>query len=101
SPGDQRSVTIHVAIPVRAGGRVVGAAQASQSTYRILEDLRRVRLVFFQVFLASIALAVVLSLVLGTTISRPIRRLRAEAATLVDRRGRLRGTFSGSSHHDE
>lgn len=101
SPGDQRSLTLHVAIPVRVGERVVGAAHASQSTYRILEDLRRIRLVFFEVFLASIALAVALSLVLGTTISRPIRRLRAEAATLVDRRGRLRGTFSGSSHHDE
>jgi two-component system, OmpR family, sensor histidine kinase ChvG len=99
--GDQRSVTLHVAIPVRSGERVIGAAQASQSTYRILEDLRRVRLAFFEVFLGSIALAVVLSLLLGTTLSRPVRRLRSEAATLVDRRGRLRGTFSGSRQHDE
>lgn len=101
SPGDQRSVTLHVAIPVRLGERVVGAAQASQSTYRILQDLRRVRLSFFEVFLASVAVAVVLSLVLGTTISRPVRRLRSEAAALVDRRGRLRGTFTGSRHLDE
>jgi two-component system sensor histidine kinase ChvG len=100
TPG-QRSVTLHVAIPVRVGERVIGAAQASQSTYRILQDLRRVRLSFFEVFLASVAGAVVLSLVLGTTISRPVRRLRAEAAALVDRRGRLRGTFSGSRHLDE
>lgn len=101
TPGDQRSVTLHVAIPVRVGERVVGAAQASQSTYRILQDLRRVRLSFFEVFLASVAVAVILSLVLATTISRPVRRLRSEAAALVDRRGRLRGTFSGSRHLDE
>lgn len=100
TPG-QRSVTLHVAIPVRVDERIVGAAQASQSTYRILQDLRRVRLSFFEVFLASVAGAVVLSLVLGTTISRPVRRLRSEAAALVDRRGRLRGTFSGSRHLDE
>jgi len=101
TPGDERSVTLHVGIPVRAGDRVAGAVQASQSTYRILEELRGTRLAFFQVFLASIAVAVVLSLALATTISRPIRRLRAEAAALVDRRGRLRGTFTGSEHLDE
>jgi two-component system sensor histidine kinase ChvG len=101
TPGDERSVTLHVGIPVRVGDRVVGAVQASQSTFRILEDLRDTRLAFFQVFLASIAVAAALSLALATTISRPVRRLRAEAAALVDRRGRLRGTFSGSEHLDE
>jgi two-component system sensor histidine kinase ChvG len=101
TPGDQRSVTLHVAIPVRAAGRVLGAAQVSQSTYRILQDLRGARLAFFEVFLASIAVAVVLSLALAATISRPVRRLRAEAAALMDRRGRLRGTFSGSDALDE
>ena len=101
TPGDERSVTLHVGIPVRVGDRVVGAVQASQSTFRILEELRGTRLAFFQVFLASIAVAAALSLALATTISRPVRRLRAEAAALVDRRGRLRGTFSGSEHLDE
>ena len=101
TPGDPSSLTLHVAIPVRAGERIVGAAQASQSTYRILEELRRVRLSFFEVFLASLLGAVVLSVVAAATIARPIRRLRAEAATLVDRRGRLQGTFSGSDSADE
>jgi two-component system, OmpR family, sensor histidine kinase ChvG len=32
---------------------------------------------------------------------RPLHRLRAEAAELVDRRGRLRGTFRGSRRADE
>jgi len=101
SPGDSSSLTLHVAIPVRAGDRIVGAAQASQSTVRILEELRRVRLSFFEVFLASLLGAVLLSVVAAATIARPIRRLRAEAATLVDRRGRLQGTFSGSNSADE
>ncbi len=101
TPGGQRSLTLHVAIPVRSGGRVVGAAVASQSTYRILQELRRIRLTFFEVFLLSVLLAVALSLALAATISRPVRRLRAEAASLVDRRGRLRGTFTGSAKLDE
>lgn len=108
TPGEQRSLTLHVAIPVRSGSdgtpggeRVIGAAQASQSTYRILEELRRVRLSFFEIFLISLAGAAVLSVVAAATIARPIRRLRTEAATLVDRRGRLRGTFSGSDKLDE
>jgi two-component system sensor histidine kinase ChvG len=104
TPGDQRSLTLHVAIPVRGGAGgdlVLGAAQASQSTYRILEELRRVRLSFFEIFLVSLAGAALLSVVAAATIARPIRRLRSEAATLVDRRGRLRGTFSGSDAQDE
>ena len=107
SPADERSLTLHVAIPVRSGGgggeerSVAGAVVASQSTARILAELRRLRLGFFEVFLVSLAGAAVLAVVVAATISRPIRRLRAEAATLVDRRGRLRGTFSGSDKLDE
>lgn len=101
TPGDQGSLTLHVAIPVRSSERVIGVALASQSTYRILEELRAMRLSFFEVFLASLAGAILLSVVAATTIARPIRRLRAEAASLVDRRGRLRGTFSGSDKLDE
>lgn len=101
TPGDAGSLTLHVAVPVRSGDRILGAAQASQSTYRVLEELRRVRLSFFEVFLASLVGAVLLSVVAAATIARPIRRLRTEAAALVDRRGRLRGTFSGSDSADE
>lgn len=101
TPGDQSSLTLHVAIPVRSGKRVIGVALVSQSTYRILAELREMRLSFFEVFLASLAGAILLSVVAAATIARPIRRLRAEAANLVDRRGRLRGTFSGSDKLDE
>jgi two-component system sensor histidine kinase ChvG len=100
SPG-QRSVTLFSAIPVRRGGAVVGVALVSQSTLRLLQDLYEVRLAVFQVFLASVAVAAVLSLLVSTTIARPLRRLRREASAVLDRRGRLTGRFRGSARRDE
>ncbi|HVR94973.1 MAG TPA: ATP-binding protein [Thermoanaerobaculia bacterium] len=99
--GDERSLTLHSAIPVRSNGEVVGAVLVSQSTFRILGALVEVRLDIFQVFLASLLAAVVLSLLVSTTIALPLRRLRNEANALVDRRGRLRGSFRGSRRADE
>lgn len=101
SAGGQRSLTLYSAIPVRSQGRVVGAVVVSQSTFRILSALYEVRLGIFRVFLASVAAAVVLTLLVSTTIARPLRRLRDEAAALLDRRGRLRGRFRGSRRGDE
>jgi two-component system, OmpR family, sensor histidine kinase ChvG len=97
----QRSLTLYSAIPVRSDGGVVGAVLVTESTWRLLQDLYDVRLAIFQVFLASVAVAVVLSLFVATTIARPLARLRAEAAALLDRRGRLRGRFGGSARRDE
>ena len=105
--GDTRTL-LHVAIPVLGGvggfdsaGRVVGAVLVSQSTERILAALSDVRLTIFRVILASIAAAVVLTLLVATTIVRPLTRLRDQARALVDRRGRLTGEFSGSAKPDE
>jgi two-component system sensor histidine kinase ChvG len=98
---EQRSVTLYSAIPVRSGERVVGAVLVSASTLRALTDLYEVRLAVFRVVLASLVVAVLLSLFTGATIVRPLHRLRAEAAALLDRRGRLRGTFGGSRRADE
>jgi two-component system sensor histidine kinase ChvG len=99
----QRSLTLYSALPVRAGGsgRVIGAVVVSQSTSRILRALWRVRLDIFKVFVISVAVAVVLSLLVSATIARPLIRLRDEADDLLDHRGRLRGTFRGSQRKDE
>lgn len=99
--GGQRSVTLYTAIPIRSDHRVIGAVLVSQSTYGILQALYAVRLDVFKVVLASVAAAAVLSLLVSTTIARPLRRLRAEALALVDRRGRLQGGFRGVSSRDE
>ena len=95
------SLTLYSAIPVRAGNQVVGAVLISQSTVRILRELDQVRLDVSKVFLGSVVVAAVLSLLLASTIARPLRRLRDEANDLLDRRGRLRGRFQGSSRSDE
>ena len=97
----QRSVTLFSAIPVRDNGQVVGAVLVSQSTFGLHADLDEVRLAIFEVFLASVAAAVVLSLLVSTTIARPLKQLRRQAAALLDRRGRLKGRFCGSNRQDE
>jgi len=92
---------LHIAIPVRVGGEVVGAVVVSQSTRRIMATLYAVRLDVFRVFLASVAVAVVLTLIVATTIARPLARLRLRAGEILDRRGRLTGSFEPSRRKDE
>lgn len=101
SSGGQRSVTLYSALPIRRGSDVTGVVLISQSTYRILQTLYRVRMDVLRVFLASLAAAVVLSLLLSTTIARPIVRLRNEAEEAVDARGRLRGPIAPPTRRDE
>jgi two-component system, OmpR family, sensor histidine kinase ChvG len=100
SPG-QRSVTLYSAIPVRQDGEVAGAVLVSQSTLRILQDLYDLRLASFKVFLASLLVAALLSVLVATTIVRPLARLRREATAILDRRGRLAGGFGGARRRDE
>lgn len=100
SPG-QRSITLYSAIPIKIGDRVVGAVQVSQSTLRLLRNLYEVRLAVFQAFLASVLVAIVLTFFVSSTIARPLRKLRREANELLDRRGRLKGRFTGSKRMDE
>jgi two-component system sensor histidine kinase ChvG len=101
SAGGQRSVTLYSALPLRDGERVTGAVLVSQSTYRILRDLYQLRLQVFVIFLVSIAAAVALSLLLATTISGPLDRLRRQAGQILDRRGRLSAHFQIPQRRDE
>lgn len=98
---DRRSVTVYVAEPIRVGDNVIGATLASQSTFPILQDLYTVRLGILRIFIISVIVAVVISLLVATTIVRPLRQLRLESGNILDRRGRLRGRFRGSRKHDE
>jgi len=98
---DPRTVLLYIAIPVRIDGVVEGAVVVSQSTSRILSTLYAVRLDVFRVFLASLAAAVALTLIMSTTIARPLGRLRQRAEEILDRRGRLRGGFEPSRRSDE
>ncbi len=99
--GDRRRVTLYIAIPVRTDDAVIGAVLVSQSTARILSALQAVRLDVLKVFLASLAAAIVLSLVVATTIARPLTRLQRRAEAILDRRGRLKGVFVPTRRSDE
>jgi two-component system sensor histidine kinase ChvG len=99
--GGQRSVTLYRAVPIIAGGRVVGAVLASQSTFKILQDLYAVRLGVLKLILASLIVAGLVSVFFATTIVTPLRQLRRDARSLLDRRGRIRGHFKGSRRRDE
>jgi two-component system sensor histidine kinase ChvG len=97
----QRSVTLYSAIPIQRGGSAAGAVLASQSTYRILVDLYALRLDLFAVFLYSLAAALALSLLAAATVTVPVRRLAAQARSILDRRGRLSGRFAPLGRRDE
>lgn len=100
--GDGRpTVILYISIPIRVDGAVEGAVLVSQSTRRILSALYAVRLDVFKVFLVSLAVSVLLSVVLATTIARPLSRLRARADAILDRTGRLRGSFTPGRRRDE
>lgn len=98
---DRRSVTVYVAEPIRIGDDVIGAALASQSTFQILQDLYTVRLGILRIFIVSVIVAIIISLLVATTIVGPLRHLRLEAGAILDRHGRLRGRFRGSRKQDE
>jgi len=97
----ERAITLYTALPVFSGQDAVGAVLVSESTYAVLRDIYPIRLGVVRIFFASIILAVVISLMVGTTIVGPLRQLRREAGAILDRRGRLKGRFQGSDKLDE
>jgi len=101
SAGGQKSLTLYSAIPVKGKTEVIGAVLVSQSTFGILKNLYEVRKEILKIFLISIIFAVILSIILDFTISRPLKNLRDEAHSLVDKKGRLLGTFKSFNRSDE
>jgi len=97
----QRSVTIYSAVPIRRGGAVVGAVVASQSTFRLLSTLYAIRLRTFEIVVASLGAAALLTAIAATTIVRPLARLRRQASAVAQRRGALPAVFAGAERRDE
>lgn len=87
---NSRSLALYSALPVRSDGVVVGVVLVTKSTFPILRDLYQLRLSTFKVILLSLLVAGILSLLVSTTIARPLRRLRGEALAVLDPRGRLK-----------
>lgn len=99
--GERPLVVFYTAIPIRLDDRIAGAVLVSQSTVRVLRSLDAVRLAVFKIFLVTLGAAVAISLVVATTIARPLAHLKRQAEAVVDRRGRLRGGFEVSDRSDE
>ena len=100
SPG-QRSMTLNSAVPITSAGRVVGAVLVSQSTYRLLGALYAVRLRVFEIVVASLLAAAVITLALSASIVRPLVRLRHVASTLADHPRATPVGFPGAARRDE
>jgi two-component system sensor histidine kinase ChvG len=98
---EQRSLTLTSAVPVRRGDTVIGAVLVSQSTMRVLQALYDVRLRIFEVVVASVLAAALLTALAAATVVRPIGRLRRQASDLAERRSRLPGVFHDANRRDE
>ena len=98
---EQRSVTLYSAIPILAGEEVIGAVLVSRSSIGILSDLYQLRLDIMKIFLFSVGAAVVLSIMLARTVTGPVGRLRNQAESLLDERGKLQDRFKPLSGRDE
>lgn len=98
---DGRAVIVSAAHPIWSGDNVVGAVVVEETTHSILavrsQALERLLLTTIVVF----ALAAAVLLGFATRLSNRIRRLRDEAESAVDARGRLKRLTSGSQAGDE
>lgn len=101
STGGQVSVTLYSALPVTSGSAITGVVLVSRSTYRILQDLYRLRLDIFRIILLSLMAAGLLSLFLSFTISRPLKRLSDKAGEVFTPGGKLMGRFHNGRRRDE
>lgn len=99
--GGDWSVTLYVSMPVYRRNEALGAVVVSRDTDDIRQNIHEVRLATFQIFIASVVVAMFVTLLVSTTIVQPIRQLRNETHQILDHSGRLRGRFKGSKKRDE
>ncbi len=102
STGGQRSINLYSAIPVfNDMDEVIGAVIVSKSTYRILDDLYKLRLDIIRIFLLALGCAVFLSLLLAQRITVPVVKLSEQAENVLDRRGLFGEHFKEYNSRDE
>lgn len=102
SSGGQNSVTLYSAIPIYGdGGDVIGAALASQSTYRILQNLYELRLDMGWILFYSLISALGMSIIASLTITRPLKSLGRAARAALDPTQRRLDEFPHQLRRDE
>ena len=95
------TMLISVAVPVQRFKRVLGALMLTVEADDIELKVRDVRIAILQVFGLALAVTVLLSIYLSSTIARPIRRLAAAAHRTHIRSGRRTPIPDFTSRHDE
>lgn len=100
SGGGQSSVTLYSAVPILGPEGPIGVVLVSQSSWRILGDLYALRLDVGKIFLYSLAIAILVSILMALTISRPLALLERQARQL-DVSPQPMATFTGSGRNDE
>jgi len=76
---DKGELVVSVAVPIRRKGSILGGLLLSTEGDDIDQIVRGERLAIFRVFLVAAVVAVVLSVLLASTIAGPMRRLAAAA----------------------
>jgi two-component system, OmpR family, sensor histidine kinase ChvG len=97
----QRSLTLNSAMPVYRDGAIAGAVVVSQSTFRILQALYEIRLRIFEAVIASMSVAMLLTIAAAFRIVRPLVRLRRRAIAMAERRAIEPAPFPGADRRDE
>lgn len=83
--GNQERVYLFAALPVLRGGTVEGVVYVTRSTRDVKMKLLRLRGWLFDLLAVTVAGAALLSLVLATTIARPLGRLTRRAQRIAAR----------------
>lgn len=100
SNGDGTRV-VSVAVPVQRFRRVLGVLLMTRDTDDIQQIIREERLTILKVFAVSVAVTLLLSVFLASTIARPIRHLARAADEVRHGIGRPKALHKYSNRRDE
>ncbi len=98
---DSRAVILSASYPVWDGERVVAAVVAEETTNRIRSVYNRAMEQVVAVTLISFLAGALVLLAFASRISTRLLRLRDEAETAIDSKGRVRKLIAGSAARDE
>ncbi|NKB18915.1 MAG: HAMP domain-containing protein [Alphaproteobacteria bacterium] len=98
---DADQLVIGVAIPVKRFKQVIGAVFVVRDGATIEEAVRSVRIDILTIFAAALFVTVLLSVYLGSTIVRPLRRLAAAADEIRSAPGKVRSIPEFRGRNDE
>ena len=98
---DGERIILSVAVPVQYFKQVVGALMVSADDASIERDVLEVRLAILEIFAATLAVTILLSLYLSGTLVRPLTRLATAAERVRHARGDHRDIPDYSARRDE